>query len=96
MSRKHEYRKRLWQERDGLCHWCGIKTVLPPSGRILRHQPANLATIDHLDDRLSERRGCFEGWEGRRTVLSCFRCNQARARESEAMAVGKVELWVHA
>jgi hypothetical protein len=92
-AEKRAKRDMLYAERDGLCHWCGIKTVIPPRGVILKQQPDNMATLDHLDDRLSGRRGKMQGT--RRVVLSCYRCNQARSRESVALHNGRVELWCH-
>ena len=85
-------RNKLWRLRGGLCHWCGIKTVLPqflPKGR--GTQPGHMATLDHLDDRLSGRRGSFTGKGVERTVLSCLKCNSERGKESEA-ALSKAEL----
>jgi hypothetical protein len=79
---KKKRRDRLWHERAGMCHWCAVKTVLPPSGVMLRHHPDNLATIDHLDGRLSPDRGKHSGKE--RTVLACRRCNQQRGQEALA------------
>lgn len=40
-----------------------------------------LATIDHLDTRLSGRRGSTPGVE--RTVLACYDCNNRRNREEQ-------------
>lgn len=92
MSSKRTRLINLWNERAGLCHWCARKTELPPSGVVLDYQHDLLATRDHLIDRLNGRgHGTLN-----RTVLSCYRCNQARNWESQAAARGAVELWCHA
>lgn len=70
-------RKRLWQEQDRRCFWCGTLTVLPPDGAPKRFIPQDdTATTDHLDSRLSPERGKHPG-ELRR-VMACYKCNQER------------------
>ncbi len=46
--------------------------------------PLDMATIDHLDTRLSPLRGL---WQGRvaRTVLACNKCNHARGSDQKAL-----------
>ena len=77
MPRKTTWRKlKLWR-RDPHCHWCGVRTVLPTdnSGR----QFATLATLDHLDNRLSKDR-VKNKHHTERTVLACAACNSERGR----------------
>lgn len=71
-------RTKLWNEKNGLCYWCGVKTVLPPRGSN-RHLPTNdLATLDHLRTRLDDLRQVPNTTNEERTVLSCWRCNGIR------------------
>ena len=81
MSNIREQRLKLYFEADGKCHYCGIKTIFP-RGNILNNVP-NVATIDHLNSRFDPKRytPCTNG--ERRRVLSCYRCNQIRARLEE-------------
>lgn len=59
------------------------------NGRIPKGYVPNMATIDHLDSRLSGERGKYRG-TGARTVLSCRKCNELRAAE-EVKAIGVQE-----
>ena len=43
--------------------------------------PDNLATIEHLDDRFSDKRGTYVNTP--RTVLACSKCNRDRGRAEE-------------
>jgi len=45
--------------------------------------PETLATFEHLDDRLSEERGQYEGMDKIRIVLACRKCNQKKGVESQ-------------
>ena len=94
-SAYREHRRKLWIERGGLCHWCGIKTVLPWLGSAnLKRQPKRLATLDHLLSRWETLR-CSRPRSVEGTVLSCLKCNQARAVEAKAeytARTGKAEL----
>lgn len=81
-SRLRRRRDRLFAD-DPHCHWCECLTRL--LDRKLRHgekMPLDLATIDHLDDRLSPERGKHKGED--RTVLACWKCNNDRNREAQA------------
>lgn len=69
-------RLRLYEFQGGKCFWCNGEMILV-KGHI-EPQPANLATLEHLDDRLDPARGSFVG--ERRVVLACYRCNQKRRR----------------
>lgn len=71
-------RRRILWARDPHCHWCGRLTAYatPLLSVGVRVPPPNdLATVDHLDSRLSGRRGQTPG---ERTVLACYACNQNR------------------
>jgi len=97
IARKHtgrqqiqRQRRQLW-EHDPHCHWCGCLTVLIEGrGSHEKEYPPNMATLGHLDSRLSENRGKRSG-EYRR-VLACHRCNNARSR-AEMKATLPQTLW---
>lgn len=77
MSEQARLRKRLeklHRQRGGKCHWCGCVTLLRARGDKTPNRSVD-ATIDHLDSRLSGRRGQVEG---ERTVLACYQCNNDR------------------
>ena len=72
---KNRTRKlRLWKA-DPHCFYCGVVTYLPPHGGG-RSFP-DTATLDHLDSKLSGRRGQLHH-AGPRTVLACYQCNHER------------------
>jgi 5-methylcytosine-specific restriction endonuclease McrA len=67
-------RDKLWIEKNGKCYWCGIDTII--TTKIL---PAlNTATLDHLRTRLDDNRLEPNNNNEERTVLSCWKCNNAR------------------
>lgn len=72
-------RARLFIESGGLCFYCQIKTVFPRANGIIDGIP-NLATIDHVYSRFDPIRKSPNMSNERRRVLSCFNCNQTRAR----------------
>lgn len=74
-------RRRLWHEQGGLCHWCGDMTTLYEPVQKRRSMPPKMATLDHLDDRLSPERGKHRG--KRRTVMACWQCNHERNVEAQ-------------
>lgn len=80
-SRNERIRRRrvkLFHEQKGRCYWCSCEMTLEqPEDQPL---PRNFATIEHLDDRLSGRRGSMPG---ERTVVACTDCNERRGRDSE-------------
>lgn len=86
MSRKLSKRRRKLWEEDPHCRRCGILTILPEvfateeDGEIIypKKFPENVATIQHLDSRLSEERGTFDS---ERTTLFCWRCNNDDNKE---------------
>lgn len=86
MSAKNIARRReiLWH-RDPHCHWCGRLTQLlsgKEGERMRRIFPDDMATVDHLDTKLSGRRSPGGGHE-ERTVLACRVCNEKRAADEE-------------
>lgn len=84
MSAKNIARRReiLWH-RDPRCHWCGCLTRLMPGDQHKRAgQPKDMATVDHLDSRLSGQKAQYHAGE-ERTVLACQECNTRRGREEE-------------
>lgn len=68
-------RHKLFVAHGGRCFWCGRATRLYPGSLKGRRQPRDMATRDHLEPRTSIRRGDYEGV---RSVLACFACNQSR------------------
>lgn len=90
-------RDKLWHDRHGMCHYCKIKTVLPKVlaeslglkvedmfRKLKKEQYYHMATIDHLVPRYDIRR--LQKTTKERTVLCCWKCNQARNRtEYEAL-----------
>lgn len=90
--------KVLRRRRDNLfkqhpyCHWCKCKLLHPKF--VKRHQtcPDNMATIDHLRDRLDSNRQEPNTERQSRTVLSCKKCNQDRGKESVS-SLTKEQLW---
>lgn len=77
---KTNRRDRLFRKHP-FCHWCGRRLICPRSltvnGRLPKGYVPNMATIDHIDSRLSPERGKHPGKV--RTVLSCRKCNELRA-----------------
>lgn len=82
-------REKLWNEKDGKCFYCGVKTILPVRGVNTRHPPDNLATLDHLRTRLHIEYdeygepvvGCRHEpntTNEERTCLACLKCNNIR------------------
>lgn len=87
-ARIRRRRSRLFVLQGGRCFWCQCTVVeLPPVPR-RKHPPQNMATLDHLDSRLSPHRGQWRpGVE--RTVLACLGCNLRRgAAEESALRAG--------
>lgn len=73
------YRKRLFGEQNGECHWCKGQMALleacPPSQNV-----GDVATFEHLEDSFSH--------DGRNSnpetiVLSCASCNNSRNKVQE-------------
>lgn len=76
-ARRRRKKIRLFVDQDGRCHYCRIPMLL--SFHHMAHQPANLATIEHLDSRLSGERGKHHGEI--RIVLACRQCNHERGTQ---------------
>lgn len=73
---KRRQRDRLFKRQRGRCCWCR-----QPMRRTWNHRdgqttPPDLATIEHLDSRLSPERGQHPG--ERRHRLACAKCNHQR------------------
>jgi hypothetical protein len=85
MSRNSRRRSRLLN-RGRLCHWCGVEVTYIHAREWARGaMPANFATVDHLDDRLScPNRADRAPAPEERTVLECLACNLRRNREQQA------------
>lgn len=66
-------RVRMFEAQAGLCFYCQKSMVLMFGHH--KHQPDNLATIEHLRDRLHEGRREPPMNQERRQVLACFKCN---------------------
>jgi 5-methylcytosine-specific restriction endonuclease McrA len=76
-----KHRIRLYIESNGLCNYCGVKTEFP-KGEANDGTPT-LATIDHVYSRFNPYRWTPNSSNEKRHVLSCFKCNQMRARLEE-------------
>jgi hypothetical protein len=81
-----EVKKRVRVRRDELraadprCHWCGVVTTPPRSGVA----EATMATLDHLIPKTHPRRRLRTADRTlKRTVLSCFRCNNERGKKQD-------------
>lgn len=80
-SKRIKQRNRFYR-MDPRCHWCGERTELPAYTKLNSPKAPHHATIDHLNSRLSPyRRVPTESPSELRHVLSCFKCNQDRARD---------------
>ena len=75
-------RDRLFGESN-CCFWCGCWLVHPEN--FGRHEscPDNMATLDHLRDRLNPKRTEPNQNCEPRTVLSCKKCNELNGKKSE-------------
>jgi hypothetical protein len=87
-KRRRQRLMRLFKQ-DCRCYWCRRPTELVVLEKHRNDYPDNMATIDHLNSRLSEHRGKLTGPQ---TVLSCYRCNHTRGR-LEVAITPKEELW---
>jgi hypothetical protein len=76
-----EFRRRLFEEQCGLCHWCKqpMRLLLPVPDK---QNVGDVATFEHLNDRLSK--GGRKGDEGT-VVAACSKCNNDRNREREKL-----------
>lgn len=92
MSAKSQKRRRdrLFGE-DNRCFWCGCYLI--HSENFKRHDsyPDNMATLDHLRDRLNSKRREPNLDMKTRTVLSCKKCNELNGKKSEqALPIGEL------
>ena len=71
-------RRAEMMARHPYCYWCGRRVHEHPRGRG-RPMPDDQATIDHVNSR---NQSAPRPWIGR-WVLSCRKCNMARARAEE-------------
>ena len=89
---------RLGRRRDRLfkihpyCYWCGCKLL--KCCKQNRKKP-DVATIDHLRSKLDPSRQIIDNSQNPRTVLSCNKCNQERAKK-EVSKLTKKDLWERA
>ena len=78
------HRLRLFEKADGLCYYCETKTIFPSVDNSTDGSP-NLATIDHIYSKFHPDRMKPNSNNEKRHVLSCFKCNQERARLEEIL-----------
>lgn len=82
---------KLFHGGDRKCHWCKRETILtyiPKQSKGIPIPPL-MATIDHINSKLSPRRFDVDGASNK--VLACFECNSTRAAE-EVRNLSKFEL----
>ena len=79
MRISNKKRKEQLYKQSPYCHWCGKKTIIYArrSGGSI---PYDAATLDHLYSRYDPRRGNLPP-HTESIVLSCYKCNNDRARE---------------
>lgn len=80
--RKQRLKLRLWEEQRGRCFWC--KEMMLWNDRPVRYPKRRMVTVDHLDSRLSGRRGAYASVSTLRKVLACWGCNHARGAKEVA------------
>ena len=82
--KKHSRRRRLYARQRGMCYWC-LCLMRSPDPRLRDKEPVpdDYPTIDHLDERFTERRGKMVG---ERTVLACRVCNNHRSNDNMSVA----------
>ena len=80
-------RENLYKQ-DPHCYWCGILCTVNTSHK----QKATDATLDHIHSKLFLKRWLSkEEYSKGKNVLSCYKCNQNRARR-EDLAMSRSEL----
>lgn len=70
-------RDNLFQ-KDPTCYYCGVTTIHPsriPKEKRNPKDTPKMATLEHLKTKW------HLSWRGKRTVLACAGCNQARQQE---------------
>ena len=84
MNPQKRRRDRLFSKKP-FCYWCNCQLIHPRrckvNGVLPKIPPDNMATIDHLDNKLSPERGNYNHQNVPRTVLACHKCNQLRGRQ---------------
>lgn len=81
-EKHHRQVARLFSEQNGRCCWCNGE-MIPTNGKHIKHQPANLATLEHLDDKWSPMRGKWPPGTKRR-ALACRKCNNDRSNTRQS------------
>jgi hypothetical protein len=85
---RHNRRKRLFDEQNGLCYWCGLPMILNPTIRI----GTLSCTVDHLKPK-----GELPLGEARPAVAAHGACNWQRHHDPvpppEAAKKVKLALW---
>ena len=84
-ERKHRRIQKLFERQDGRCFYCKCKMILQDRRRPFKKPPPNMATLEHLDDRFSQKRGSFTNKNVERTVLACLKCNNSRGAERDKL-----------
>ena len=84
-KRMSSRRITLHEKSQGKCYWCGGLTRLPHECNLQDGEPnpQDMATIDHLDHKMSGDRGKYGHVILERTVLACRECNGIRGRLDE-------------
>lgn len=80
----------MFREQQGRCHWCGVEMLPPGSLEVAKGQPVppQLATVDHLRDRLAEF--LCERVSSSAKVAACYRCNTARGSVRSTLITRRV------
>jgi len=71
-------RRKLHDQHDGKCFWCGCVTVLCEDAT---YNEDDLATLDHIRNRIGKK---MNNSLNNITVLACKRCNNLRGKYEDA------------
>ncbi len=77
-ARNRRRKTRRYMEQRGLCWYCQEKMILSFRAHG-GNQPKRLATMEHLDDKYSGKRGKRQGEI--RIVIACKECNESKGRK---------------
>ena len=78
---KNKRKARLFTEQKGLCCYCGKKMLCPTENKFKSGKfPGNLATLEHLDNKLTGKR---KPNQCHPAALACYSCNHAKGVEDE-------------
>lgn len=80
IRKKRRRRCKLFLQQNGKCYYCKQDMILSFSERDMSLK--TLATLEHLDDKLSDSRGKYGVCGTERTVLACRDCNNHRFKIS--------------